>query len=147
MAVEAFRAGADDYLAALVAGEALAASLARLDPKKPGRGGAVLIGESEAMVSLRAVIRRIGATPCNVLIEGETGTGKDVVARLLHEASPRAAHPFVAINCSAVPDTLFESELFGTSAAPSQGRTLRPPDGCRPATAAPCSSTKSASSG
>jgi DNA-binding NtrC family response regulator len=59
------------------------------------------------------VIRRIGATPCNVLIEGETGTGKDVVARLLHGASPRAAQPFVTINCSAVPDTLFESELFG----------------------------------
>ena len=113
MAIEAFRAGADDYLAAPVTTDALAASLERVGPKKPRRGGAVLIGESEAMVSLRAVVRRIGATPCNVLIEGETGTGKDVVARMLHEASPRAARAFVTINCSAVPDTLFESELFG----------------------------------
>ena len=93
--------------------QALAASLARVRAKKPERGGAALIGESEAMTGLRTVIRRIGATPCNVLIEGETGTGKDIVARLLHEASPRAAQPFVTINCSAVPDTLFESELFG----------------------------------
>jgi DNA-binding NtrC family response regulator len=113
MAVDAFRAGADDYLAAPVTADALAASLARVRPKKPVRGGAALIGESEAITNLRAVIRRIGATPCNVLIEGETGTGKDVVARLLHEASPRAAQAFVTINCSAVPDTLFESELFG----------------------------------
>ena len=112
LAIDAFRGGADDYLAAPVSPAALAASLARVRPKKPG-AGATLIGESEAMVNLRAVIRRIGATPCSVLIEGETGTGKDVVARLLHEASPRAAQPFVTINCSAVPDTLFESELFG----------------------------------
>lgn len=113
MAVDAFRAGADDYLAGPVSAEALAASLGRVRPKKPGRSGAALIGGSEAMVTLRAVVRRIGATPCNVLIEGETGTGKDVVARLIHEASPRASQPFVTINCSAVPDTLFESELFG----------------------------------
>ena len=113
MAIDAFRAGADDYLAAPVTAHALTASLARVRPNRPGRAGAALIGESEAMINLRAVVRRIGATPCNVLIEGETGTGKDVVARLLHAASPRASHPFVTINCSAVPDTLFESELFG----------------------------------
>ena len=113
MAVDAFRAGADDYMAAPVNADALAASLRRVRPTKAERRGAALIGESEAMVNLRAVIRRIGATPCNVLIEGETGTGKDVVARLLHEASARAAQAFVTINCSAVPDTLFESELFG----------------------------------
>jgi DNA-binding NtrC family response regulator len=113
MAVDAFRGGADDYLAAPVTADLLAASLARVRQRKPGRGDAALIGESEAMDTLRAVIRRIGATPCNVLIEGETGTGKDVVARLLHQASPRAARPLVTINCSAVPDTLFESELFG----------------------------------
>jgi DNA-binding NtrC family response regulator len=113
MAVDAFRAGADDYVAAPVTTDVLAESLARVRPKQPGRGGAALLGESEAMAGLRTVIRRIGATPCNVLIEGETGTGKDVVARLLHAASPRAAQPFVTINCSAVPDTLFESELFG----------------------------------
>ena len=129
MAIDALRGGADDYLAAPVTPEVLAASLQRVRPKPPRRGDTALIGESEAIVNLRAVIRRIGATPCNVLIEGETGTGKDVVARLLHEASPRAARAFVTINCSAVPDTLFESELFGyergafTGAqAPSVGR-------------------------
>ena len=113
LAIDALRGGADDYLGAPITPASLAASLARVRPPKPRRGGPSLLGESEAIVNLRAVIKRIGATPCNVLIEGETGTGKDVVARLLHQASPRAAQPFVTINCSAVPDTLFESELFG----------------------------------
>jgi DNA-binding NtrC family response regulator len=135
MAVDAFRGRADDYLAAPVTAAALAASLERVQLKKPRRGGTALIGESQAIVGLRAVIRRIGATPCSVLIEGETGTGKDVVARLLHEASPRSAQPFVTINCSAVPDTLFESELFGyergafTGAQTSSGGRLQAGNG------------------
>jgi len=78
-----------------------------------------LIGASPAIEALRASVRRlvqIGAAarrPPAVLITGETGTGKGLVARLLHRAGPRAHGPFVDVNCAAIPDTLLESELFG----------------------------------
>lgn len=73
----------------------------------------VLIGESEPMLMLRRQIMRIAPTDANVLVTGENGTGKDVVARLLHHHSRRAAAPFVAIDLGTVPEALFESELFG----------------------------------
>ena len=72
-----------------------------------------LIGESRAIRQLREQIAKAAAHRLNVLIQGETGTGKEVVARLLHQCSARADKPFVAINCAAIPENLIESELFG----------------------------------
>jgi transcriptional regulator with GAF, ATPase, and Fis domain len=72
-----------------------------------------LVGESEAMHRLREQIGKVAPTPATVLITGETGTGKELVARTVHASSSRADAPFVPINCAAIPDTLLESELFG----------------------------------
>ncbi|WP_436278827.1 propionate catabolism operon regulatory protein PrpR [Solimonas soli] len=72
-----------------------------------------LIGNSEAMVDLRDQVRLYGASDRTVLISGETGTGKELVAQALHGASPRRAAPFVAVNCGAIAESLLESELFG----------------------------------
>lgn len=72
-----------------------------------------IIGESPAIDGLRASIRRLAATDLPVLILGESGTGKEVAAQSLHFQGPRADHPFVAVNCAALTETLLESELFG----------------------------------
>ena len=72
-----------------------------------------LIGVSRQTKTLRQQIRLASQHQLTVLLEGETGTGKEVVARLLHDLSPRAHGPFIAINCAAIPESLIESELFG----------------------------------
>ncbi len=72
-----------------------------------------LIGTSEAMRQVYDLVSRVSSGEASVLIQGETGTGKEIVARAIHERSPRAGKPFVAINCAAIPPTLIESELFG----------------------------------
>ena len=72
-----------------------------------------LVGRSVEMRRLYAILERIAPGDATVLVQGETGTGKDVVARALHTASPRAAGPFVAVDCGAIPEHLVESELFG----------------------------------
>ncbi len=77
--------------------------------KKPDN----MLGESPAMHQLFDEIRKIAAVPTTVLIQGESGTGKELVARALHENGPRCDQPFMVFNCSAIPDTLFESEMFG----------------------------------
>lgn len=72
-----------------------------------------LLGTSPAMSEVNDLIHRLARTSMTVLITGETGTGKDITARLLHRHSPRSAKPFVKVNCPAIPESILESELFG----------------------------------
>ncbi|HSS99819.1 MAG TPA: sigma-54 dependent transcriptional regulator, partial [Terriglobales bacterium] len=72
-----------------------------------------IVGASSAMEKLKQTIRTVASTQSTILIYGESGTGKELVARAVHVCSPRAAEPFVSINCGAFPETLLESELFG----------------------------------
>lgn len=81
----------------------------------PGDAGfwAAIIGDSEGITALRRMIRKVSNSPTSILLTGETGTGKELIARAIHEQSSRNKYPFVAINCSSIPESLFESELFG----------------------------------
>ena len=72
-----------------------------------------IVGVSPAMEKLKQTIRTVASTQSTILIYGESGTGKELVARAVHVCSPRAAEPFVSVNCGAFPETLLESELFG----------------------------------
>src|SRR5438105_6783487 len=72
-----------------------------------------IVGKSRAMGHLFQLLETVAATSSTILISGETGTGKEVVARAIHHSSPRRMHRFVALNCSAIPETLLEAELFG----------------------------------
>jgi DNA-binding NtrC family response regulator len=72
-----------------------------------------LLGQSPAFVAAMGLVRRFAPCPATVLIQGETGTGKELVARALHYLSDRGARPFIPVNCGAIPDSLVESELFG----------------------------------
>jgi DNA-binding NtrC family response regulator len=86
-------------------------ALERSSAVEPWRN--LLVGESRAMQAVVETIRLIGSRRCTVLISGETGTGKEMAALALHQSSPRANQPMVAINCSALPENLLEAELFG----------------------------------
>jgi DNA-binding NtrC family response regulator len=94
-----------------------------------------LVGDSAQMQAIRQYISRVAPSDSTVLITGETGTGKEVVAQLIHKSSARGHRAFVAVNCAAIPDTLLESELFGyergafTGAHASQHGKLRQADG------------------
>ncbi len=76
-------------------------------------GSGEIFGSSPAILSVRSMIARVAPTNATVLITGETGTGKELVARAIHKSSPRAQKPFIAVNCAAFAETLLESELFG----------------------------------
>lgn len=81
--------------------------------KKTATGGTDIVGENPSMQQLKRLIEKIAPTDSSVLILGETGTGKELVARRIHELSQRSTMPFVAVNCGALPESLVESELFG----------------------------------
>jgi transcriptional regulator with PAS, ATPase and Fis domain len=74
---------------------------------------AVVFGKSEAMQAVRERLTKVAAANVPVLIQGESGTGKDIIARMVHTLSPWKTGPFVKVNCPAIPGTLLESELFG----------------------------------
>ncbi len=82
-----------------------------------------LIGDSKPMQELLRQVTKVGATRARVLIEGESGTGKELVARAIHEASERRDKPFIKVNCAAIPEALFESELFGHERGAFTGAT------------------------
>ena len=119
-AVAALKAGAFDYLAKPVALDQLRA-LVKSALKVPLTGGSTsdaeaardLIGESAAMQDIRARIAKLARTQAPVHIAGESGSGKELAARLIHRLGNRADKPFVAVNCGAIPETLMESEFFG----------------------------------
>ncbi|HET7842539.1 MAG TPA: nitrogen regulation protein NR(I), partial [Xanthomonadales bacterium] len=131
----AFRGGAFDFLskpfdldqAVAVAQRALAREPAAATAPAPTPPDAdfELAGDSPAMRDVFRAIGRVAQTRLNVLVTGETGTGKELVARALHRHSPRAAGPFVALNTAAVPAELLESELFGHEAGAFTGATRR----------------------
>ncbi len=120
-AVEATRLGAYDFLEKPLERDRVLLALRnaierrRLEDENRLLRGAPseLVGESAAMRELRAMIERAAPTPATVLITGESGVGKELVARAVHAGSPRCEAPLVQVNCAAIPDELIESELFG----------------------------------
>jgi DNA-binding NtrC family response regulator len=126
-AVEAVKQGAEDYLTKPVDPQKLKLLLQRIAElnaqkrenevlrrqlREKGSFGRI-VGNSPAMRRIYQVIEQAAPTPASVLLIGESGTGKELIAQTIHQLSPRAAAPFVAINCAAIPETLLESEIFG----------------------------------
>lgn len=116
-AVAALKAGAFDYVEKPVTPEKVR-SLVRSALKVPEPVGGVrgerhLVGDSPAMRQVRALIDKVARSQAPVFVTGETGTGKEVAARLIHNQGIRAEAPFVAVNCGAIPENLMESEFFG----------------------------------
>ena len=135
-AIEATKSGAYDYLVKpfempeLIELVEKAVTSRRLmtRPVQLGASGDArdaLIGNSRAMQAIYKEIGRIASKPVNVLIRGETGTGKELIARAIYQHGDRANGPFIAINCTAIPETLLESELFGHERGAFTGAELR----------------------
>lgn len=124
-AIEALKAGAFDFVSKPVDLEVLrklVEKAIRLGKPEvmPAKGQqesqqepVVLLGQSESMARVRQLIGKLARSQAPVYISGESGTGKELAARLIHQQGPRADHPFIAVNCGAIPQELMESELFG----------------------------------
>jgi DNA-binding NtrC family response regulator len=118
-AVRALKSGADDFLTKPIEPELLIARVQQLLAVRPTPGDddeaslPGLVGRSPAMLEVFRAIRQVAPTEATVLVTGETGTGKELVARAIHAMSPRRARPFVAVNCAALAEGVLESELFG----------------------------------
>ncbi len=115
-AVAALKAGAFDYLAKPVALEQLRALVkqALRVPEKPAAPSSYqLLGESPAIMLVRSMIDRLSRSQAPVFITGESGSGKELAARMIHLGGPRSEQPFVPVNCGAIPENLMESEFFG----------------------------------
>ena len=110
-AVSAMLAGATDYLVKPFSAEALVARLERLLPRDLPSSG--MIADDPVMLDALALASRVATSDTTVLLSGESGTGKEVFARFIHQNSPRATGPFVAINCAAIPENMLEALLFG----------------------------------
>lgn len=124
LAVEALKKGAYDYIAKpldlnrllIALRNAMEKGKLEVETKKLRKKVSNkynMIGESEPMEQLRGMIKKVGPTHARVFITGENGTGKELVARAIHEASDRAKSPFIEVNCAAIPSELIESQLFG----------------------------------
>lgn len=127
LAIAALRIGINDYFKQPFSFEELTMSVSRClsgfslreSSSKHGTNlsslvdGQKMIGENLQMREIKTYIGKVALTDSNVLITGETGTGKELTAELIHKNSPRSQRPFVCINCTAIPDTLLESEFFG----------------------------------
>lgn len=138
-AVRAMRLGAEDFLekpydgAHLIAvveralrNAATRAEVLRLRAELTRRSDSVLLGQSAAMQELRAQIAALAPLEIDIVVTGETGTGKELVACALHDGSPRRTGPFIAINCAALPEALFEIEMFGHVAGAFPGAADKP---------------------
>jgi two-component system response regulator AtoC len=123
-AVEAMKLGARDYIVKPFNPEELVIRIKRIIENQQLKEQVELgvrnlahlkdwVGESSDMLQVKVLVKKIAPTPSTVLITGDSGTGKEVVARAIHEQSPRANDPFIAINIGGVPETLLEAELFG----------------------------------
>ncbi len=147
----ALAAGATEFLALPASSATVALALeaamfrARTLIPPPATTAPRLIGDSPLIGQVRDRIARVAVGKATVLLRGETGTGKELVARALHHAGPRGEAPFVTVNCAALPETLLESELFGYEKGAFTGAHTRQARARRArAKGARCSSTRSA---
>src|SRR5207245_3579393 len=157
LAIEAMKAGAYDYLGKPFRPDEVLLVLRKAEERERlrrenlrlrqevSRRTPQLVAEGPAMKEVMRVVQKVAPTPTTVLSEGGSGTGKDLVARALHDLSSRAERPLVAVHCGGIPETLIESELFGHAKGALPTRAPPSAASSRRRTAARSCSTRSAS--